>query len=366
MKITDVKYKSYRWPLTTPIRNGKHIYPEAGLNIIQIDTDENISGIGLIGGVHNSEEMFAAITSHFKETLIGQSPFNTERIFYDLWQPKIIGRRGMTTRVISGIDIALWDIKGKYTNLPLYKLIGGQFNKKIPVYVAGGYYEKGKGLKELADEMINNISSGVTAVKMKIGGASIIEDVERVKTARSAIGPNIKLLVDANCAYNCYEAIDLARKIENYNIFWFEEPLPPDDYEGYKKLSQSTVIPIATGENEYTKYGFRDLIKNRCASILQPDALTMGGISEFLKTAYLAQTENLPISPHGNQDVHIHLISSISNGLLLEYYNGSTDPMWLDMFEEPLKIQDGHAVAPERPGLGINLNHSAISKYQTN
>ena len=107
MKITDVKYKSYRWLLTTPIRNGKHIYPEAGLNIIQNDTDENISGIGLIGGVHNSEEMFAAITSHFKETLIGQSPFNTERIFYDLWQPKIIGRRGMTTRVISGIDISL-------------------------------------------------------------------------------------------------------------------------------------------------------------------------------------------------------------------------------------------------------------------
>ena len=140
--------------------------------------------------------------------------------------------------------------------------------------------------------------------------------------------------------------------------------MPPDDYDGYQKLSQSTHIPIATGENEYTKFGFRDLIKNRCASILQPDALTMGGVSEFLKVSYMAQAENLPISPHGNQDVQIHLISSISNGLLLEYYNGSTDPMWLDMFEEPLKIKHGHVIAPERPGLGINLNHSAISKFQ--
>lgn len=364
MKITNVSYKSYRWPLATPIRNGKHIYPEAGLNVIQIDTDENISGIGLIGGVHNASDIFSSITSHFKETLIGEDPFNTERIFYDLWQPKIIGRRGMSTRLISGIDIALWDIKGKYTKLPLYKLIGGQFNKKIPVYVAGGYYEEGKGLKQLGEEMVNNSASGVTAVKMKIGGVSINEDVERVKTARSAIGPDIKLLVDANCAYQYHEAIDIARKIENQDIFWFEEPLPPDDYDGYQKLSQSTNIPIATGENEYTKFGFRDLIKNRCASILQPDALTMGGVSEFLKVSYMAQAENLPISPHGNQDVQIHLISSISNGLLLEYYNGSTDPMWLDMFEEPLKIKDGHVVAPDRPGLGINLNHSAISKYQ--
>ena len=132
----------------------------------------------------------------------------------------------------------------------------------MPTYIAGGYYEEGKGLKELAQEMDDNVEMGARAVKMKIGAVPIREDVERVKAVREAIGPDVKLLVDANCAYRYYEAIQLARRIEEYDIFWFEEPVAPDDYDGHRKLAQATSIPIATGENEYTRYGFRDLIRN--------------------------------------------------------------------------------------------------------
>ena len=159
-------------------------------------------------------------------------------------------------------------------------------------------------------------------------------------------------------------AIAIARKMEQYDIFWFEEPVNPDDYEGHKLISQATTIPVATGENEYTRYGFRDLIEGRCAAIIQPDARVMGGITEFMKVAALAQAHDLPIAPHGNQNIHIHLVTAIPNGLILEYYSGSTDPMWDKMFKETLMVEDGYVRPPDRPGIGIDLNEEALMTYR--
>jgi L-alanine-DL-glutamate epimerase-like enolase superfamily enzyme len=171
-------------------------------------------------------------------------------------------------------------------------------------------------------------------------------------------------MVDANCAYRYFEAIQIARNIEKYDIYWFEEPVNPDDYEGHRLISQSTMIPIATGENEYTRYGFRDLIERRCVAILQPDALITGGVSEFMKISALAQAHDLPVAPHGNQDIHVHLVSAVSNGLTVEYYRGSTDPMWGKMFKDTLIVDDGYVSPPNRPGIGIELNDELLEPYR--
>ena len=364
MKVTDVRMETYRWQREKPIRNGRYVYAQAGLNVIKIETDEGVTGVGLGGGVTESEGIGRSITEHLKQVVIGQDPFDTERIWDDMWQPKLVGRRGITTRVISAIDIALWDVKGKASNMPVYKMLGG-YTDSVPVYIAGGYYEEGKGLEELAAEMEDSVALGASAIKMKIGGVSIKEDVERVRVVREAVGPDVKLMVDANCAYRVYEAIDIARKMEEYNIFWFEEPINPDDYRGHQLVSQATLIPIATGENEYTRYGFRDLIENRCAAILQPDALIMGGITEFMKVAAMAQAHDLPIAPHGDQNVHVHLVAAIPNGLTVEYYRGSTEPMWDKMFKETLMVDNGNLSPPNRPGLGIEINEEALAPYRT-
>jgi D-arabinonate dehydratase len=363
MKVTDVKMETYRWERTKPIRNGRYVYPLAGLDVIKVETDKGVTGIGVFQGVYEAEEIGRSILGHLKQYAIGQNPFDTERIWDDMWQPKLIGRRGLTTRVISGIDIAMWDIKGKVANRPVHKLLGG-FADKVPVYIAGGYYEEGKGLDDLATEMEESVAMGANAIKMKIGGAPINEDVERVRVVREAVGPDVKLLVDANCAYRFYEAIEIARKMEKYDIFWFEEPVNPDDYKGHKLISEATSIPIATGENEYTRYGFRDLIEARCVAILQPDALIMGGVTEFMKVAALAQAHDLPVSPHGKQDVHIHLVAAVPNGLTLEFYRGSTDPMWDKMFLHALQVEDGFVSPPDRPGMGLELNDEALAPYR--
>jgi D-arabinonate dehydratase len=360
MKITNITLQEYRWPRAKPITNGKHTYTHVDYALVKIATDEGITGIGLGHG----GAIERAIIAHLAPHLIGEDPLCVERLWHKMWVPKLTGRRGLTTRAISAIDIGLWDIRGKAANMPLSKLLGG-YRDRVPTYVAGGYYEEGKGLKELAQEMEQNVAMGARAVKMKIGGVPIAEDAERVRVARDAIGPNVKLMVDANCAYRSHEAVQMARKMENYDVYWFEEPLAPDDYDGYRKLCLATPIPIATGENEYTRYGFRDLIRQDCAAILNADAKILGGVTEFMKVAALAQAHDLDIAPHGSQDIHIHLVAAISNGLILEFYRDTVDPMWGRIYRETLKLNDDGTVSvPTAPGIGIDPNEDALAPHR--
>jgi D-arabinonate dehydratase len=360
MKITNITLQEYRWPRAKPITNGKHTYTHVDYALVKITTDEGITGIGLGHG----GAIERAIIAHLAPLLIGEDPLCVERLWHKMWVPKLTGRRGLTTRAISAIDIGLWDIRGKAANMPLFKLLGG-YRDRVPTYVAGGYYEEGKGLKELAQEMEQNVAMGARAVKIKIGGVSIAEDAERVRVCRDAIGPNVKLMVDANCAYRSHEAVQMARKMENYDVYWFEEPLAPDDYDGYRKLCLATPIPIATGENEYTRYGFRDLIRQDCAAILNADAKILGGVTEFMKVAALAQAHDLDIAPHGSQDIHIHLVAAISNGLILEFYRDTVDPMWGRIYRETLKLNDdGTVSAPTAPGIGIDPNEDALAPHR--
>jgi L-alanine-DL-glutamate epimerase-like enolase superfamily enzyme len=360
MKITGITTEEYRWPRHKPITNGLHTYTHSGLGLVKIETDEGTTGIGL-GGTGAIQR---ATIEKLKDELIGEDPIDVERLWHKMWVPKLIGRRGLTTRAISAIDIGLWDLRAKVAGMPLYKMLGG-YRNRMPTYIAGGYYEEGKGLRELAQEMQDNVEMGAKAIKMKVGAVPINEDVERVKVVREAIGPDVSLLVDANCAYRYYQAIQLAKKIEEYDIFWFEEPVAPDDYDGHRKLAEATSIPIATGENEYTRYGFRDLIRNNCAAILNADAKVLGGVTEFMKVAALAQAHDLHIAPHGSQDIHIHLVTAISNGLILEFYRDSVDPMWGKMYHHTLRLNDDGTVSPpEAPGIGIDPNYQALEPYR--
>ena len=360
MKITDIKTALYRWPRPRPITNGKHTYTHTGVCLVAIETDEGISGIG----VGTDRPLVQAGVEHFRPMLIGEDPINVERLWEKMWVPKLVGRRGMTTRAISAIDIALWDLRAKVANMPLYRMLGG-YRDALPTYVAGGYYEDGKGLKELAAEMVAYVEAGARAVKMKVGAAPIEEDVARVRSVREAVGSGVKLLIDANCAYRAYEAIQLAERIQEYEVFWFEEPVAPDDYAGLRRLSAMTSIPVATGENEYTRYGFRDLIASQGAAILNPDAKVLGGVTEFMKVAALAQAHDLPIAPHGSQDIHVHLLAAIPNGLILEFYPKRFDPMWGRLYEHTITLnEDGTVSPPDAPGIGVEPNFEAIEQYR--
>ena len=364
MKITDVTLQNFLWKRDKSIRNGKYTYTNISMNLINIHTDEGITGIGW--GLSSSSSMMTVakgLLDYFKPLLIGKDPFNYRRIWNELWQPKLVGRRGITTRFISWIDIAVWDVLGKKTGKSLHKLLGG-FHDRVPAYIAGGYYAEGKGLDGLVSEMEENISLGAKAIKMKIGGVSIREDLERIKVVRETIGEDVKLMVDANCAYSVSEAIKIAKKMERYDVFWFEEPISVDNYRGHQRLAQSTTIPIATGENEYTRYGFRDLIAYNAAEIYNADAQILGGITEFMQVAALIATYDLHIAPHGDQEIHIHLVGAIPHGLIVEFYRETVDENRGNLFEEKMQLNhDGFITIPERPGLGVTPNYDFLKKY---
>ena len=221
MKITDVRVEKYRWPKEKPIANGKHVYTHNELNLLIIDTDEGISGYGCSWAIEFADTMGKAI--------IGEDPLNTERLWKKTYVPKFIGRRGTSCKTVSAIDIALWDIKAKAAGMPLYRLLGG-YRESVPCYVAGGYYAKDKGLKELQQEMEEYISWGVKAVKMKVGGVSMKEDAQRVKAVRQVIGED--------------QALDIETDIEVMNRMLEREGLTGED-------GQDTIIKAArSGQNQ--------------------------------------------------------------------------------------------------------------------
>src|SRR5262249_42010565 len=208
---------------------------------------------------------------------------------------------------ISAVDIALWDLLGKTTGLPLYRLLGGS-RDTVPAYASGGYYRDEDPIQAITAEMERYVGLGFRDVKMKVGGAALEVDVARVRAARDVIGPLGRLALDANNAYRTLpEALRAARAFQPYDPWWFEEPLSPDNAAGHAELARQIETPVATGEIHQTRWDFRDLIERKSAAILQPDAGVLGGVSEWLKVAHAAATFDLPVAPHWHADLHIHL-----------------------------------------------------------
>lgn len=360
MKITNIAAKQYQWKRETPIQNGLHTYDTCKMTVLLIETDEGASGFAGISAINFKMEYLDT----FRGLLLGENPLETERLWRKMWVPKLVGRRGLSTRFISLIDIALWDLKSKLAGLPLSALLGG-CRTTVPCYIAGGYYAPGKGLPELSEEMRSYVARGVKTVKMKVGGAPLLEDARRVRAVREAIGEEINLMLDANCAYTANDAIRFVELVREYRPYCLEEPVPPDDYEGMRRIAAFAPFPIAAGENEFTKYGFRDLIERGGIGIANPDACICGGITEFMKVAAFAQAHHLDISPHGPQEIHVHLLGAIPNALMLEYYPPEFDEVRSKVFCDPLALNpDGTVTVPTRPGTCTELLLQELAPFQ--
>lgn len=364
MKITDVRTHTYYTPFDKPISNGKYTYGGTEIVICEVVTSEGITGYGWARGTCGTMNIIVNTLTSLRERVIGEDPFNVERIWEKMYLPKVYGRKGVATRAISALDIALWDIIGKQARRPLRQMLGG-YRDRVQGYIAGGYYEEGKGIRGLQDEMRANVQKGARAIKMKIGGASIFQDLTRIDAVRDAVGPHVDILVDANNAYSRLDALKMGRELDRRNIFWFEEPLHVDDIEGCAELSRRLDTPIAVGENEYTRWGFKQLIDLHAASVLNADAQVLGGITEWKKVADLAMAAHVMVAPHGDQEIHVPLVSAVPNGLIAEYYDVNTNGLLGDMFAQVARLADDGTIAmPEAPGLGVEIDFAGIEKYR--
>ncbi len=363
MIVKEVIVNLCRSKRARAIRNGLYTYKETGTTIVRLRTDDGVEGIGWAGAQAGPDKAIFEAANALAPLAVGLSVFDVECLWERMYQPKLMGRRGLTTRAMGAIDIAMWDAAGKSVGVPLYRMLGG-FRQRVPAYLAGGYYLEDKTLDDLADEMRQKVALGARYVKMKIGGAPMRDDVERVRVVRQAVGEDIEIMVDANNAYSPIEAAKIARLLEPYHPYWFEEPVHAEDYQGLARVRASTSIPIATGENEYTRYGFRDLIACGGADILQPDANVLGGITEYRHIASLASAYRLPLAPHGASGLHVHLVAAFSNGLIVESVITEGDNR-RDMFNESISFdKDGMISPPERPGLGLTLNEEWFAQHK--
>lgn len=362
MKIAAVRSVPISIPLAVPTAFSTRLITAREFAVVRIETDEGIAGVGYAYGsslIHN------VIETSLTPLLIGQDALAVERLWERMFRDTLLlGRQGVVMRAISAVDIALWDIVGKAAGQPLYKLLGG-YRDEVPAYASGGYYREGKGLRELAAEFERYVERGFRAVKMKVGG-SPKDDIERVRAVRDAIGPDVSLAVDANNAFpDAASAIRWARGVEKYDIWWFEEPVMPDNLAAGREIAAAIDIPVATGELEGNRYSFRNILEEKAADILQPDVGVVGGISEWLKVAHMAAAWDLAIAPHWFWDVHAHLVAATANSIIVEYFYLDEDVFNTDrIMKAPMVPVDGKLHLPQKPGLGIEIDDAAVERYR--
>jgi L-alanine-DL-glutamate epimerase-like enolase superfamily enzyme len=361
MRITDVTTTQLFAPDLLGFQDAtiRHRGKGRGALFVHIQTDEDIEGLGV-----GTPESRAVIERSLKPLLVDQDPLCHEKLWDDMfWRVRGFGRKGIAFNAISAVDIALWDLKAKAFGVPLYRLLG-PYTDTVPIYGSGGWTHFTEA--ELIAEQMGYVERGIPRVKMKLAkdfGQAEEEDLLRLAAVRKAVGDGVEIFVDANNGYYAKQAIAMGRRFVDYNVRWFEEPVLADDIQGLAAIAKAIEIPVATGENEYTKYGFKDLISQGGADIVQPDVGRVGGVTEWMKVAHLAHAFNLPVAPHAVQLVHMHLACATPNLRVVEYlgFSEEADKIWYTEFPEP---KDGMwSPYPDRPGLGLELDPAAVKKY---
>ena len=389
MKITSIKSHVLRYELDRELGYSQQYYKYRTAHLVEIETDEGITGWGECFGPGNIALANKFIVEKVIQPIIkGENPTNKEYLWHKVYNLlRDSGQKGMPIQALSGIDIALWDILSKKANLPLYQLLGGKCNNKIPVYGYGMMLQNKPvdQLIELFQKEAKEIKEkNFKAMKMKIG-IGPKNDLKLVKAVRDAVGPEYKLMVDANHAYNLNDALYVGRGLDDMNIYWFEEPVAPEDYEGYRELKKKLKTNIAGGEAEFTKYGWNQLIKNKCIDIAQPEVCGLGGITEYLKVSALAQSNFIPIINHVwgsavSVAVNLHLLTAqpdMPGGLfpfksMLEFDTTDKNIFITDLCNESFSVldqvkkNDGYVKPIENVGIGINPNKDFIKKFEIN
>ena len=348
-------------------------YSERCICIVKITCSDGTYGWGEGYGPANILE---SGIEFLKAQVLGENPLHNEVIWNKMYRKTLdFARRGVLVASMSAIDIAIWDIKGKLLNQSVGSLLGGVQRKYVIPYATGMYFtEKDNLTKDFEVEAKLYLEKGFKAIKMKVG-LGISKDVSNVKHLRSIIGYDIKLMIDSNHAYPYTEALELSKKLEKYEISWFEEPVSPEFYEQYAELRQKTTIPIAGGECEYLRFGFHQLLKNKSVDIIQPDICACGGLTEAKRIASLASTYGVDIVPHtwgSSIGIHValHFISNLeslpgrmfSPDFLLEF--DQTENALREQLTFPkLEMKNGKIQVPSSPGLGLEVNEDELHKF---
>ncbi|HIE52697.1 MAG TPA: mandelate racemase/muconate lactonizing enzyme family protein [Armatimonadetes bacterium] len=376
MRVAQIQTHLLRSRLKRPLGFSQFYYRERALVLVEVTAEDGTTGWGeCYGPAEPAQEAIRACVENF---VVGQNVFDTELIWHRVWQRYLDhARHGPIMAALSGVDMALWDLKGKLTGLPLHRLLGGAGVEKVPCYATGLYFRplpEDELIRESLQEAARYVEAGFRAVKIKIG-KNLTFDRQVVEALRAAF-PHLTLMADANHAYSLNEALWMGRVLEDNGYFFFEEPLAPHALEDYALLRSKLEVAIASGESEQTRFGFRRLIETGGVDIVQPDLAFCGGISEGLKIRALANAFGVDVTPHAwgtgigfAAALHFHAVAPPNPGrlegeLLFLECDCSENPLREQVLSETIAVEDGYAVVPNRPGLGVEVNQEALAKFQ--
>jgi L-alanine-DL-glutamate epimerase-like enolase superfamily enzyme len=343
--------------------------------VVRVETDAGITGIGEVDSSPMAvkgaiEGPFShTITSGLGHLLLGEDPFETEKLWYKMYDANIYsGRRGIAIHAMSGIDMALWDIKGKALGMPIWKLLGGGFHEKIRCYASSLFgatpQETGKMARKFAGMGFSAVKFGWSPM-----GDNEKNDIALVREARRGLGDSVDLMVDAGLVWDAKTAMKRAKAFTEYDLFWLEEPLKPDDYDGYRRLSEATEIRIAAGEEESSRLSYLELMDRGKIDVVQVDLARCGGFTEAIKIASLAWDRGLPVANHGfttyiNVAAALHWLNAVPNALICEFVAQDGTNLRDMLTRQSFTAQDGFLHTPQEPGLGVELNEETIARLR--
>jgi len=351
-------------PLPRPMQSGSSSGTKGGpvshinMPIVFITTEDGVKGIGyswsLLGGATATR---CVLQDDFAPLLIGEDALNHEHLWHKLYKRlQTVGRHGLVTQAQAAVDLALWDIKGKSTGLPIYKLLGGR-RESAPVYGSDGGWLY-MSVSEMITAFDGYLNQGMMGIKMKIGHPDPKVDIQRVREVRKTLGDNVWISVDANQKWDLPTAMWVGRELEQLNIAWFEEPLLCEDIAGHAKLAAALDIPIAMGETLGSRFEFNAYLQANAVDILQPDIIRVGGITEIAKVIIMADIAQLPVAPHHMMESTIQVACGLMGSGPIEYM-----PWIAGAFTEQVQIEAGNMLPPQKPGLGLEISEEAINRY---
>lgn len=355
-RIRSVELSSVVLPLSTPISDAKVLtgrqrpMTEVVLLFAENRTEQGLEGIGFSYSKRGGGPAQYAHAKEVADLLIGEDPSDIPRLYERLlWAAASVGRSGLATQALAALDISLWDLKAKRAGLPLAKLLGPYRDSVRTYNTSGGFLNA--PLEEVTRNAVRSLEAGIGGIKIKVGHPDPAVDRARVTAVREAIGEDAPLMVDANQQWDRPTALRMGRWLEQFDLVWIEEPLDAYDVEGHRQLADALDTPIATGEMLASVAEHVRLIDARACDIIQPDAPRVGGITQFLRLATLADHAGLQLAPHFAMEIHLHLAAAYPREPWVEHFD------WLDpLFEERLETRDGRMLVPDRPGLGITLS----------
>lgn len=377
MKIADVKTYVLGYAYDKPWGSARVWFERATQLLVEVRTDDGIVGWGTAGSKSEIPVIRTAIDAVLAANVVGRDPFDSEALWNEMYHKvKDGGTKGIMISAISALDMAIWDIKGKAVGRPIYELLGGKLRDRVPAYATGFYFTSDPDQTQVAvDNAIAYREQGFRAMKVKLG-LGVAQDVERVKKVREVVGPDVLLMTDASRAYDVSRAVRLGHQLEEYDVGWFEEPISPEDLDGYAELCRALDVPIAGGEGEATKYAFRDIIAKRAFDLIQPSVARCGGFTEAKKIAAIAEAWGVRYQPHtgfspldlaaGLQMLAIVPDSPMSMHTpppLLEIINVQ-NPLRDELPTTPIQLEDGWVTIPTGPGLGIEIDRAVVEQYR--